>query len=352
MSKLLIHDYPIQVSPKLAVAIGLNEAIMVQQMHYWLDRSSHYIENRKWIYNTYEGWRKQLPFWSESTIKRTITTLKKKGVIITGNFNKAKFDKTIWYSIDYEVIKQIEEQFYASGQNDLIDNNADKQWSNRTGQNDLTIRSDRTNPSGQNDLTNRSKRTDGEGQNDTTNTIDYTETTTEITQETTPPETKAVAVDDELFAKVYNFYTQNINPIVNNSTVDFMTQDLNEFGYELVMYAMEIAALNNITRYGYVTSILKRCKAENITTREQAELKAQEKARKTGTFKSNENREMTPQWINQGEHTSTNQSKSEVTLEMYLKAKKDLYQNLEKEWTQADVDKYTAEYYERIKKGA
>ncbi|MBC9873667.1 DnaD domain-containing protein [Macrococcoides bohemicum] len=349
MSKLLIHDYPIQVSPKLAVAIGLNEAIMVQQMHYWLDRSSHFIENRKWIYNTYEGWRKQLPFWSESTIKRTITTLKKKGVIITGNFNKAKFDKTIWYSIDYEVIKQIEEQFYASGQNDLIDNNADKQWSNRTGQNDLTIRSERTFPSGQNDLTNGSKRTDGEGQNDTTNTIDYTETTTEITQETTPPEKKAVAVDDELFAKIYNFYTQNIDQTPNNSIIDSMKYDLNEFGYDLTMYAMKIAANNKATRYGYIESIFKRCRVENIKTVEQAELKAQEKARKNGNYRNQESREMTPKWVNNDTQISEN---NEVSLELYLEAKKEIYELTEKEWTEDAIEKFTEEYNKIYKKGA
>lgn len=37
MSKLLIDDYPIQVLPKLAKVIGLNEAIILQQLHYWLN---------------------------------------------------------------------------------------------------------------------------------------------------------------------------------------------------------------------------------------------------------------------------------------------------------------------------
>lgn len=38
MSKLLIDDYPIQVLPKLAKEIGLNEAIFLQQVHYWLKK--------------------------------------------------------------------------------------------------------------------------------------------------------------------------------------------------------------------------------------------------------------------------------------------------------------------------
>ena len=35
MSKLLINEHPLQVLPSLATKIGLNEAIVLQQIHYW-----------------------------------------------------------------------------------------------------------------------------------------------------------------------------------------------------------------------------------------------------------------------------------------------------------------------------
>lgn len=69
MNKLLIDDYSIQVLPKLAELIGLNEAIILQQMHYWIGNSKHEYDNKKWIYNSYSKWIEQFPFWSESTIK-------------------------------------------------------------------------------------------------------------------------------------------------------------------------------------------------------------------------------------------------------------------------------------------
>ena len=37
MSRLLINENPLQVLPTLAVKIGLNEAMILQQMHYWLN---------------------------------------------------------------------------------------------------------------------------------------------------------------------------------------------------------------------------------------------------------------------------------------------------------------------------
>ena len=86
MSKLLIDDYPIQILPKLATEIGLNEAIVLQQIHYWLNQSSHNRDGKKWIYNTYDDWNKQFPFWSVMTIRRVINSLEKQKLILIANY--------------------------------------------------------------------------------------------------------------------------------------------------------------------------------------------------------------------------------------------------------------------------
>jgi uncharacterized phage protein (TIGR02220 family) len=109
MGKLLISEGPVMIIPSLAVKIGLNEAVVLQQIHYWVQSSSHQIEGRQWIYNTYKEWQKQLPFWSESTIIRTIRSLEDQGYLITGNWNHMKMDKTKWYAIDYEKVEELEE---------------------------------------------------------------------------------------------------------------------------------------------------------------------------------------------------------------------------------------------------
>jgi len=101
-ANLIIQETPILVSPTLAKRIGLNEAIFLQQLHYWLNKSSHVYEGKKWIYNSYENWQNQLPFWSIATIKRIIAKLKRLELIFIRNFNESKFDKTNWYSINYE----------------------------------------------------------------------------------------------------------------------------------------------------------------------------------------------------------------------------------------------------------
>ncbi|MBG9547347.1 conserved phage C-terminal domain-containing protein [Cytobacillus firmus] len=108
MSKFLVGERPIIVIPSLAVKLGMKEAIVLQHVHYWLSVSRNEKDGRKWVYNTYEEWKKQLPFWSLSTIKRTIAILEEKGYLLSDNFNAHNWDQTKWYSIDYGKLREIE----------------------------------------------------------------------------------------------------------------------------------------------------------------------------------------------------------------------------------------------------
>jgi hypothetical protein len=101
-SHLLLNEPPIQVIPSLATAVGLNEAIILQQLHYWLIKNEHVIDGVSWDYNSYEEWHAQFPWWSAVTIRRTITSLERRGYLRSGNFNRKKSDQTKWYTIVYE----------------------------------------------------------------------------------------------------------------------------------------------------------------------------------------------------------------------------------------------------------
>ena len=108
MSKLLIQENPIMIQPSLVVKLGINQAIILQQVHYWLVTSPHMRDGKRWIFNTYKDWQQQFPFWSERTIMRTILALEEKGYLISANYNRMKLDKTKWYSIDYEKLAELE----------------------------------------------------------------------------------------------------------------------------------------------------------------------------------------------------------------------------------------------------
>lgn len=113
-SKLLIDEAPLVVLPSLANLIGLNEAIVLQQIHYWINtfkkakKDDHFQDEEWWVYGTFEDWHKDnFTWWSVRTIKRIFANLKEKGVLIAGRYNKSKIDRTLWYRINYAQLEAL-----------------------------------------------------------------------------------------------------------------------------------------------------------------------------------------------------------------------------------------------------
>jgi len=105
---------PTVFQKEIAVVLGLNHAIVLQQLDYWVqvnrEKNHNFRNGFYWVYNTYQELHDQLPFLSVATIKRTITDLEKQGLLIVGNFNRLKYDRTKWYRIDKEKLYKVVEE--------------------------------------------------------------------------------------------------------------------------------------------------------------------------------------------------------------------------------------------------
>lgn len=102
LKTLLRQEYSLCFNRDLAEMIGLPKALMVAQLHTLIEANGVERDERIWISQTYEQLHTHLPFWSLGTIKRTILSLEKEGLIISSHYNQWKMDKTKWYSIRYE----------------------------------------------------------------------------------------------------------------------------------------------------------------------------------------------------------------------------------------------------------
>lgn len=73
----LIPGKFIAVLPELAVQIGLNQAIVVQQLHFLLSvPGGREITGEHWVFNTYEQWQSEhFPWWHTKTIQNIFTRL-------------------------------------------------------------------------------------------------------------------------------------------------------------------------------------------------------------------------------------------------------------------------------------
>jgi len=103
--RLLLDEQPLIVLPQLARLIGLNEAIILQQVHYWVSQNEkakrNFHDDHYWTFNSYPQWQKQFPFWSLATIRRTMASLERSGHLITGTYNRMAGDRSKWYRINY-----------------------------------------------------------------------------------------------------------------------------------------------------------------------------------------------------------------------------------------------------------
>ncbi|CAM3286666.1 conserved phage C-terminal domain-containing protein [Filibacter tadaridae] len=100
---LLIEESPLQVLPSLVMEVGLNEAIVLQQLYFLSLISTEVRDGHKWVYKTVDEWKnEEFQFWSVDTIKRAIRRLEDSGYIIsTASLNRTKMDKTKCYRINY-----------------------------------------------------------------------------------------------------------------------------------------------------------------------------------------------------------------------------------------------------------
>tara|TARA_B100000029_G_scaffold462387_1_gene494854 strand:+ start:135 stop:521 length:387 start_codon:yes stop_codon:yes gene_type:complete len=90
-----------------AVLFGYIEAVLIHHFMYWIDfnrkKKQHLHDDRYWTYSSVSTLHKSyFPFFSEGQIRRAIDSLHSENVIIKGNYNKMKYDKTTWYALTDE----------------------------------------------------------------------------------------------------------------------------------------------------------------------------------------------------------------------------------------------------------
>lgn len=104
----LLNESPILVYPTLAVALGINKAVVFQQLHYLLNGQKtsnnvyNFVDDRWWVYNSYPEWRRDyFPWLSISSLKGIFNQLEDEKLVIARQSVKNKSDRRKWYTIDY-----------------------------------------------------------------------------------------------------------------------------------------------------------------------------------------------------------------------------------------------------------
>lgn len=90
---------------------GVNEAIMLSNIKFWLRKNLandvNIHDDNVWTYNSKRAFSKLFKFWTEKQVKRILSSLVEQGVLVTGNYNKSAYDRTLWYALKHPELLQI-----------------------------------------------------------------------------------------------------------------------------------------------------------------------------------------------------------------------------------------------------
>ena len=105
---MAIHSYNVEI----AIEYGIEEAILIQHFAHWIgEHAANGIdlhEGRFWSYDKTDALYAILPeFKNKKKIEYFINKLVDKDILIKGNFNKVKFDRTLWYTFTDNGIRLI-----------------------------------------------------------------------------------------------------------------------------------------------------------------------------------------------------------------------------------------------------
>jgi hypothetical protein len=92
---------------QVAKDYDIQTAIFLECMAHWteinLNNNRNIHDGLCWVYNTVEAWQLTFNYLSTDQINRLLKKLLKKELLVKGNYNKTKYDRTNWYAMTPQV---------------------------------------------------------------------------------------------------------------------------------------------------------------------------------------------------------------------------------------------------------
>lgn len=87
----------------IAVKYGVNAAIILENLSYWIKHNeandTNFYDGTYWTFNSKKALKELFPYISERQISTAMQKLIDDGLVITGNYNKLAYDRTLWYAL-------------------------------------------------------------------------------------------------------------------------------------------------------------------------------------------------------------------------------------------------------------
>lgn len=95
----MIHNFDTEIANQY----GLLESILLNHIYFWTEKNrandTNHFDGNYWTYNSTRAFNELFPYVSERQIKNALKHLREEGIILTGNYNKSSYDRTLWYAL-------------------------------------------------------------------------------------------------------------------------------------------------------------------------------------------------------------------------------------------------------------
>lgn len=108
------HHFDVEIAEKY----GMIEAVLLNHFEYWIElnraNGKNFYDGRFWTFNSMKAFSEIFPYLTEKKIRNALKHLQDEGLILTGNYNKSAYDRTLWYAFS-----DLAESIFPKGQMDL-----------------------------------------------------------------------------------------------------------------------------------------------------------------------------------------------------------------------------------------
>ena len=110
MSNLLMGERVIAVLPALVRKLdSLSDAVVLQQLHYWMDRTDNEYDGHVWVYKTYDEWSEEIGLGSRQ-IRYSMQRLENLGLVVSLQLDGGDRRKSYRVNYDHPFLVEDDEQ--------------------------------------------------------------------------------------------------------------------------------------------------------------------------------------------------------------------------------------------------
>lgn len=105
------HSFDVDIARKY----GIHCAVLLKNIYFWIEKNrangTNFYDGYYWTYNSKKAFAELFPYMTSRQVDYALKKLIDEKIIITGNYNKLAYDRTLWYAITkkgYSILQNCE----------------------------------------------------------------------------------------------------------------------------------------------------------------------------------------------------------------------------------------------------